>query len=86
MPRIFTAQTAFCGPSKEAKNLRGCQVSKTNLKSLTLNQLEEFMKQIAEPTYRAKQVFKWIYKGETQFEKMTDLPRNLIKNSTNVLI
>jgi 23S rRNA (adenine2503-C2)-methyltransferase len=54
-------------------------VSKTNLKSLTLNQLEEFMKQIAEPTYRAKQVFKWIYKGETQFEKMTDLPRNLIK-------
>lgn len=40
--------------------------------------MEEFLKQIGEPAYRAKQIFKWIYKGQTQFEKMTDLPKNLI--------
>ena len=53
-------------------------MSKINLKRLTLVQLEEFLKQIGEPAYRAKQIFKWIYKGETQFEKMTDLPKILI--------
>jgi len=53
-------------------------LSKINLKGLTLGQLEDFMKQIGEPTYRAKQIFKWIYKGQTQFEKMTDLPKILI--------
>jgi 23S rRNA (adenine2503-C2)-methyltransferase len=31
-----------------------------------------------EPAYRAKQIIKWIYKGQTEFEKMTDLPKDLI--------
>jgi len=33
---------------------------------------------MGEPAYRAMQIFKWIYKGETNFEKMTDLPKALI--------
>jgi len=40
--------------------------------------LKEFITQIGEPVYRAKQIFRWIYKGQTQFEKMTDLPKALI--------
>lgn len=53
-------------------------MNKINLKSYTLTQMEEFLKQMGEPAYRAKQIFKWIYKGHTQFEKMTDLPKDLI--------
>nr|WP_296969652.1 23S rRNA (adenine(2503)-C(2))-methyltransferase RlmN [Tepidanaerobacter sp. EBM-38] len=48
------------------------------MKSLTLTQMEEFIRQLGEPVYRAKQIFKWIYKGQTEFEKMTDLPKDLI--------
>ena len=53
-------------------------MSKVNLKALTPAQLEEYLKQLGEPAYRAKQIFKWIYKGQTEFEKMTDLPKALI--------
>ncbi len=53
-------------------------MSKVDLKKLTLHQLEIFLKQLGEPAYRAKQIFKWMYKGQTQFEKMTDLPKALI--------
>lgn len=53
-------------------------MEKINLKSLTLTQMEEFIRQRGEPVYRAKQIFKWIYKGQTEFEKMTDLPKDLI--------
>ncbi|HHW02933.1 MAG TPA: 23S rRNA (adenine(2503)-C(2))-methyltransferase RlmN [Thermoanaerobacterales bacterium] len=52
---------------------------KKNLKGLTLQELEEFMATLGEPAYRARQVFKWIYKGVTQFDSMTDLPKSLIK-------
>jgi len=51
----------------------------TNLKGLTLIELKDFLEQMGEPAYRAKQIFKWIYKGETQFEAMTDLPKSLIE-------
>lgn len=50
-----------------------------NLKGLTIEELRDFLTQLGEPSYRAKQIFKWIYKGETDFEAMTDLPKNLIK-------
>lgn len=53
-------------------------MDKKNLKGLTLQELEEFMVELGEPAYRAKQVFKWVYKGVTRFESMTDLPKSLI--------
>lgn len=53
-------------------------MEKINLKSLTLTQMEEFIRQLGEPAYRAKQIFEWIYKGQTEFEKMTNLPKSLI--------
>ena len=54
-------------------------MNKINLKSYSLAELEKFMGKLGEPIYRAKQIFKWIYKGKTQFDEMTDLPRDLIK-------
>jgi len=53
-------------------------MSKVNLKDLTLEELQQFMKDIGEPSYRAKQVFRWIYKGINEFDQMTDLPKFLI--------
>lgn len=53
-------------------------MNRVNLKNLTLEELQQFMKDIGEPSYRATQIFKWIYKGITDFEQMTDLPKSLI--------
>ncbi len=54
-------------------------MEKTNLKGFTLTQMEDFLRKIGEPKYRAKQIFRWIYnKGLTKFKEMTDLPESLI--------
>lgn len=45
-----------------------------NLRDLTLKEMEEFIKSMGEPKFRAKQVFQWIYKGKTDFREMTNLP------------
>ncbi|MBC7360702.1 MAG: 23S rRNA (adenine(2503)-C(2))-methyltransferase RlmN [Candidatus Aminicenantes bacterium] len=48
------------------------------LTSLSLSELEDCLKTIGEPAYRARQVFKWVYKlGRTNFSEFTDLPRGL---------
>lgn len=50
-----------------------------NLKELTLQELEQFFAELKQPAFRAKQVYKWIYRGVTDFRKMTDLPKALIE-------
>jgi len=50
---------------------------KENLKTFDLSELEMFFQKINENKYRAKQVFRWIYRGITSFDEMTDLPVNL---------
>jgi len=54
-------------------------MGKIDLKGCTLTQLQDYLKELGEPAFRAKQIFKWIYKGYTQFEQMTDLPKGLVK-------
>jgi len=44
---------------------------------MTIEELQDFFKSLGEPAYRARQVFRWIYKGVEDFEKMTDIPKNL---------
>ncbi|MFO7151651.1 MAG: 23S rRNA (adenine(2503)-C(2))-methyltransferase RlmN [Bacillota bacterium] len=48
-----------------------------DLKGMTIEELQDFFKSLGEPAYRARQVFRWIYKGVEDFEKMTDIPKNL---------
>ncbi|MDE3056833.1 MAG: 23S rRNA (adenine(2503)-C(2))-methyltransferase RlmN [Bacteroidota bacterium] len=51
---------------------------KKNLNGLPLQQLETFVASVGEPTYRAKQIFAWLYKHKaTQFDAMTNLPESL---------
>lgn len=53
-------------------------MERINLFGNTVADLENVMLEIGEKPYRAKQLFKWFYKlGEHEFERMTDLSRDL---------
>jgi 23S rRNA (adenine2503-C2)-methyltransferase len=50
---------------------------KVNIKGLSLQELEDFVLQLGEKKYKARQLFKWIYdKGLTDFREMSDLSKN----------
>ena len=50
---------------------------KTDIRDLTLEQLQQFLKDMGEKPFRAKQIFSWIYKGAVSFDEMTDLSKDL---------
>ena len=51
------------------------QISKVNLKGLSLLELEDWVTRWGEPKYRAKQLMSWLYhQRATAFESMTNLP------------
>lgn len=47
------------------------------IKSLLPEQLADLMKQLGQPAYRAKQVFRWLQQGVGSFDEMSDLPKAL---------
>ena len=49
----------------------------TDIKSMTLEELTAWFKDQGEPAFRAKQVFRWLYRGVTSFEEMSDLSKAL---------
>lgn len=48
-----------------------------SLLDMELDTLSEFMSDIGEKPYRAKQLWKWLYSGVTSFDEMSDLPLTL---------
>ena len=50
---------------------------KKDIKSLLPDELEAELKGMNQPTYRAKQVFKWLFSGVESFEEMTNIPQSL---------
>lgn len=49
-----------------------------DLYNLNLEELSDFMKNIGEKPYRAKQIYRWLYeKGETDIDLMTDIPEKV---------
>jgi 23S rRNA (adenine2503-C2)-methyltransferase len=51
--------------------------AKTNLLGLTRPELEAFVERMGEKPFRARQLFKWLYKRhEGDFDKMTDLAKS----------
>lgn len=48
-----------------------------DIKSMTLDELEAYLKELGQPAFRAKQVFQWLHRGVTSFEEMTDLSKAL---------
>jgi 23S rRNA (adenine2503-C2)-methyltransferase len=47
----------------------------TDLKELTLDELEQCVEAWGQPRYRARQLTKWLYKGVPSFDDMTDISR-----------
>ncbi len=53
---------------------------KIDIKGLTLNELKNIIGKEGLPSFRAKQIFHWIYQQKADsFQKMTNLPKNLTK-------
>lgn len=50
--------------------------NKTDILSLDMEEMKEFMQSIDEPSYRAEQVFYWLHKG-VAFENMSNLSKSL---------
>jgi len=50
---------------------------KQNLKSMNIPELTDALKQMGQPSFRAKQIFTWLHKGVTEFEQMSNLPGGL---------
>ncbi len=48
-----------------------------NLRSMTLAELAEVLKELGQPAFRAKQVYSWLHKGVRSMEEMTNLPQAL---------
>ncbi len=48
-----------------------------NLKDLTFEELKEFLVNIGEKSFRAKQIFSWLHRGVEDFDEMTDISVDL---------
>lgn len=55
-----------------------------NLKDLTFEQLTEFLEEMGEKPFRAKQIFAWLHRGVTSFDEMTDLSVKLRQKLSEV--
>ena len=50
-----------------------------NIKDLDIDELTDFLKDLGEKPFRAKQVYGWMYKSAANFSDMTDLSKDLRK-------
>ncbi len=50
---------------------------KNHLKSKTLPELGQVLKELGQPAFRARQVYTWLHKGVRSYEQMTNLPKAL---------
>ena len=48
-----------------------------HLKSMTAPEIGAVLKELGQPTFRAKQVFSWLHKGAASYEDMTNIPQGL---------
>lgn len=54
------------------------EAAQTDLRQLSLAELEVFFRELGQPAYRAQQVFRWLHqRGVRRFEEMTDLSKDL---------
>lgn len=48
-----------------------------DIKSMLLPEIELELKELGEPKFRARQIYKWLHSGVVSFEDMTNLPQKL---------
>ena len=54
-------------------------LEKIDIKSMTVDEIEVLMKELGQPSFRAKQIFKWLHSGTVSFEEMSNLSKDLRK-------
>ncbi|MBE6034197.1 MAG: 23S rRNA (adenine(2503)-C(2))-methyltransferase RlmN [Clostridiales bacterium] len=59
---------------------------KINLKDMTLKEMEAFFETIGEKKFRARQVYKWLYRGVCSFDEMTDISKELREKLQNYTV
>ena len=59
-------------------------MEKIDIKSLTFNELEGYLKELSLPKFRAKQIYSWVRKGVESFDEMSNLPKNLRESLCNI--
>lgn len=58
-----------------------------DIKSMLPEEIEAALKELGEPKYRAKQIFRWMSRGVASFDEMTDLSKSLrdkLRNSFTI--
>lgn len=50
---------------------------KQDIKSMTLAEMTQALKDMGQPAFRAKQIYTWLHKGVTDFEEMTNVSKEL---------
>ncbi len=50
---------------------------KEHIKSMTLAELGQVLKDLDQPAFRAKQIYTWLHRGARSYEEMTNLPKAL---------
>ena len=48
-----------------------------NLRSMTQSEIAAVLKDLGQPTFRAKQVYTWLHKGVRSYDEMTNIPKAL---------
>lgn len=48
-----------------------------DIKSMTLEEMGAYLKELGQPAFRAKQVFQWLHRGAKSFDEMTNLSKDL---------
>ena len=48
-----------------------------NIKSMTQQEMAQALKDLGQPSFRAKQVYTWLHRGARSYEEMTNLPKAL---------
>ena len=48
-----------------------------DIKSMLPQELGAWLKEMGQPSFRAKQIFQWLHRGVTSFDEMTNLPKSL---------
>ncbi len=59
-------------------------MEKLDIKSMTLPEIEEALKEFNLPKFRAKQIYLWLRKGVNSFEEMSNLPKTLRETLCNI--
>ena len=51
-------------------------MNRTDLKSMTLDEMKAAFAERGQPAFRARQVYRWLHRGVSDFEEMTDLSKS----------